>query len=246
MLKLADKLTKEKVDGILSRLLPNEKSARRRMNKLESFIFTRSQEERAWLENYLKANKSGISEEELDKIEKQSFTITIAALLEFESYLEDELYWQNRKCKETPETIESRIMDYQPCRWLARFPQNRGRKTSKNVSGVIYDTIKDDISKKGLPLTCQNLFYETSMIVSWHPELEDHDRVSECRWNAETGDWELVVVKPDGQIIGHPTKTIEDIVKEGIVARTKTVGVSGRKLKPDDAFLGLLVISMPN
>ena len=66
MLNLADKLSKEKVDEILSRLLPNEKSARRRMNRLESFIFTKSQEERAWLENYLLANDTEVSEEELD------------------------------------------------------------------------------------------------------------------------------------------------------------------------------------
>ena len=240
MLKLADKLTQEKVDEILSRLLPNEKSARRRMNKLESFVFTKSQEGRAWLENYLLANDTEISEEEMDKVEKQSFTITIATLLEFEAYLADEAYWHEKKCKKTPENIESRIMDYQPCRWLARFPQNRGRKTSKNVSGVIYDTIGAMLTKKNTPLTARNIFYETGMVISWHPELEDNDRVSESRLSDDGGEWDLVVVKPDGQIIGHPTKTIEDIIKEGIVARTKTVGVSGRKLKADDAFLGLL------
>ena len=241
MLKLADKLTAEKVDSVLVRLLPDEKSAKRRMNKLESFIFTKSQDGRAWLENYLLANDTEATEEELDKAEKQSLAITMAILFEFEAYLKDEKYWHESGCNKTPESIEARIMENQPSRWLARFPQNRNSKRSKKSSGVIYDTVLKRLKEQGKSITAKNLFYETSMIVDWHPELEDEDRVSECKWNDKEQDWELVVVKPDGQIIGNPTKTLDDIIKEGIVARSRTVGTSGRKLKLDDAFLGLLV-----
>lgn len=240
MLKLADKLTFEMVDRILVRLLPDEKSAKRRMNKLESFIFTKSQEGREWLDNYLLSNDTEVSEEELDKAEKQSLTITMATLFEFEAYLKDEKYWHERGSKKTPESIEARIIENQPCRWLARFQQNRNSKRSKKCSGVIYDTVIKRLKEQGKPVDAKNIFDETSMIIAWHPELEDNDRVSECRWNEKEQDWELVVVKSDGQIIGNPTKTLDDIIKEGIVARSRTVGTSGRKLKLDDAFLGLL------
>ena len=240
MLKLADKLTQDKVDEILSRLLPSEKSARRRMNKLESFVFTKSQEGRAWLENYLLANGKNVSEEELDKFEKTAFTITLSVLYEFEAYLKDESYWHLNKRQKTPENVEARIMESQPCRWLARFQQNRGKKVSKNVGGIIYDTILQKIKSEGNDCSSKRIFEETKKVVDWHPELEDNDRVSECRWNEEVEDWDLVVVKPDGRIVGQPTKTIEDIVKEGIIARTRTVGVSGKKLNADDAFLGIL------
>lgn len=241
MLKLADKLTAEKVDSVLVRLLPDEKSAKRRMNKLESFIFTKSQDGRAWLENYLLANDTEVSEEELDKVEKQSLNITMAILFEFEAYLRIEKYWHSTGYNKTAENLEARIMENQPCRWLARFPQNRNSKRSKKSSGVIYDTVVKRLKEQGNSVNAKNLFYETSMIVDWHPELEDEDRVSECRWNEKKQDWELVVVKPDGQIIGNPTKTLDDIIKGGIVERSRTVGTSGRKLKLDDAFLGLLV-----
>ena len=241
MLRLADRLTAEKVDGILARLLPDEKSAKRRMNRLESFIFTRTQEERAWLENYLLSNDTVISEEELDKYETQALTITMATLFEFEAYLKDERYWHEKGCQKTPENIEARIMENQPCRWLARFPQNRNSTRNKKVSGVIYDAMAMRLKEEGKPITAKNLFSEVSMLLAWHPELEDNDRVSECWWNEKSQEWEMVVVKRDGQIIGNPTKTLEDIIKEGIMARSRTVGTSGRKLKLDDAFLGLLV-----
>ena len=106
---------------------------------------------------------------------------------------------------------------------------------------MIGDSVRKMLHDKNEPITAKTLFYETSMVLDWHAEIERNDRVSECRWNKEEDDWELVVVKPDGRIIGNPTKTIEDIVKEGIVARSKAVGVSGRKLILEDAFLGLLV-----
>ena len=66
MLKLADKLTPEKVDAILVRLLPDEKSARRRMNRLEAFIFSRSQEGRDWLARYLRKKRKKLTEEEIE------------------------------------------------------------------------------------------------------------------------------------------------------------------------------------
>lgn len=241
MLKLADKLTAEKVDSILVRLLPDEKSAKRRLNKFESFIYTKAQESRVWLENYLLANDTEASEDELDKAEKQACTITLPLLFEFEAYLKTEAYWHEKNCMKTPETQEARIMDYQPCRWLARFPQNKGRKTSKNVSGVVYDTVQSWLTKLEKPITARNMFYETSMVLLWHPEVEDNDRISECREGEGLGEWELVVVKPNHQIIGHPTRTIEDVAQKSIISRTKTMGISGRKLKIDDAFLGLLI-----
>ena len=240
MLKLADKLTAEKVDSILIRLLPDEKSTKRRMNKLESFICTTSQDSRAWLENYLLSNDTEASEEELDKAEKLSLTITMATLFEFEVYLKSEKYWHDSGSNKTPESIEARIMENQPCRWLACFPQNRNSKCSKKSSGVIYDSVVKRLKEQGKPVTAKNIFEESSMIIAWHPELEDSDRVSECRWDDKEQDWELVVVKPDGQIIGTPIKTLDDIIKEGIVARSRTVGTSGRKLKLDDVFLGVL------
>lgn len=241
MLKLADKLTPEKVDEILSRILPHEKSPRRRMNKLESFIFTKAQEDRLWLENYLLSKNNVLAEGDLNDAEMQTFVISIAMLFEFEVWLKDAEYWKERKCDKMPEVYEERIMDIQPCRWLARFGQNRGRKTSKNVGGCIFDALLGRRVEKGEPLTIKDVTYDVAMIVSWHPELENNDKVSECRWSTELEDWDLVVIKPDGRIIGTPTKTIEDVVKEGIIARSKTVGMSGRKLILNDAFLGLLV-----
>ena len=240
MLKLADGLTEEKVDEILSRLLPSEKSARRRMNKLESFVFTRAQNSRAWVENYLMANHNSPSDDTMEDFEKRAFVISIATLFEFEAHLVDEAYWRNNKVKKSAETVEARIMDFQPCRWIARFPQNRGRKTSRNVSGTIYDSVIENLAKKKGSVIAKDLFSDLTMIIDWHPELENHDRVSECRWNDEAEDWDLVVVKPDGRIIGHPTKTLEDIAKEGILAKSKTEGVSGRKIILQDAFLGIL------
>ena len=244
MLKLADKLTPEKVDAILVRLLPDEKSPRRRMNRLEAFIFSRSQEGRDWLARYLRKKKKKLTEEELDSIDRQAVSrITATLLLEFEMYLTEERYWHERKCEKTVEALEGRIMGYQPGRLLARFPQNRGNKNSKNVSGNIYDAIfankKQKDGVKGI--RAKDLFGEIAMVIDWHPELENYDRVSECRWDEELGDWDLVVIKKDGQVIGKPTKTIENVLKEGIIARSRTVGVvSGRKLVLDDVFLGIL------
>lgn len=244
MLKLADKLTPEKVDAILVRLLPDEKSPRRRMNRLEAFIFSRSQEGRDWLARYLRKKRKKLTEEELDSIDRQAVSrITATLLLEFETYLTEERYWHERKCEKTVEALEGRIMGYQPGRLLARFPQNRGNKNSKNVSGNIYDAIfankKQKDGVKGI--RAKDLFGEIAMVIDWHPELENYDRVSECRWDEELGDWDLVVIKKDGQVIGKPTKTIENVLKEGIIARSRTVGVvSGRKLVLDDVFLGIL------
>lgn len=244
MLKLADKLTPEKVDAILVRLLPDEKSPRRRMNRLEAFIFSRSQEGRDWLARYLRKKRKKLTEEELDAIDRQAVSrITATLLLEFEMYLTEERYWHERKCEKTVEALEGRIMGYQPGRLLARFPQNRGNKNSKNVSGNIYDAIfankKQKDGVKGI--RAKDLFGEIAMVIDWHPELENYDRVSECRWDEELGDWDLVVIKKDGQVIGKPTKTIENVLKEGIIARSRTVGVvSGRKLVLDDVFLGIL------
>ena len=240
MLKLEDKLTQEKVDEILSRLLPHEKSARRRMNKLEAFVFSLAQAERGWTEDNILASGEHPSDEHLDAVEKHFCTLTIASLLEFERYLKDESYWHESKCSKTAETIERRIMENQPCRWLARFPSNKGFKGSRNVSGPIYEAVGESLKAKGTAVTAKTIFEGCSEILVWHPELEDNDRASECRWNEGIGDWDIVVVKPDGRIIGTPSKTMEDIVNEGIVARSRTTGVSGRQLKIDDAFLGLL------
>lgn len=244
MLKLADKLTPEKVDAILVRLLPDEKSPRRRMNRLEAFIFSRSQEGRDWLARYLRKKRKKLTEEELDAIDRQAVSrITATLLLEFEMYLTEERYWHERKCEKTVETLEERIMGYQPGRLLARFPQNRGSKNSKNVSGNIYDAVFADKKQKNgaRGIKAKELLGDIATVIDWHPELENYDRVSECRWSEELGDWEIVVIKKDGQVIGKPTKTIENVLKEGIIARSRTVGVvSGRKLVLEDVFLGIL------
>lgn len=246
MLKLADKLTPEKVDAILVKLLPDEKSARRRMNRLESYIFARSQSGHDWLANYLRANHKPITEEEFDTIDRQSVSrITATLLYEFELYLTEERYWRARKCKKTVETLESRIMKNQPGRLLCRFPQNKGNLHSKNVSGVIYDAVVARRKEQGSPLDAKAIFTEIKTILDWHPEVENFDRVSECRWSDENNEWELVVVKKDGRVIGNPTKTIENILIEGIIARSKTVGTSGRKLNLEDAFLGILEEAPP-
>lgn len=241
MLKIADKLTPEKVDAILVRLLPDEKSPRRRMNRLESFIFTRSQRGHDWLEDYLKFNHIPLSDLEFEEIDRQAVSkITASLIYEYEMALLEERYWHQKKRRISPETIEARIMENHPGRFMARFPQNRGNKRSRNVSGIIYDSIITDHRQKHHEINAKTLFAEIENIIAWHPELEDNDRVTECRWSDELQDWDLVVVKPDGQIIGKPTKTIENILMEGIIAKSRTVGVSGRKLDLADAFLGIL------
>lgn len=235
MLKLSDKLTAEKVDGILAHLLPDEKSAKRRMNRLESFIFARAQEQRAWFENYYLSKGKQVSEEELDKIESQEIAISHAVLFEFEVSL------KINDRHNSPEETEARIMKNMPGRWIARFTQNRISRFSRNVSGAIYDSVMARLKEKSETITSRKLADEVSFILTWHPEVEDGDRVSECRWAEDIGDWDLVVVKRDGQIIGTPTKTLEDVLIEGIVSKSRTVGVSGRTLEISDPFLGILV-----
>ena len=86
MLKYSDGLTSKSVDSILVRLLPEEKSVKRRMNKLESFAFTRSQEWREWIEESGHVN----NEEEVDDGERRLLTITKALVFQFEMHLAEE------------------------------------------------------------------------------------------------------------------------------------------------------------
>lgn len=240
MLKTVSSLSQEQVDSILAKLLPNEKSIRRRTNRLESFVFAKVQEERAWIEKIAIARSSPLSEEELDEFEKKCFCITPAILFEFELYLNEEKYWHENKRKQTPETVEAKIMENHPGRWMARFPVNKEKIQSRNRSGAIYDAIVKKLKENGESRDIKNIDYEMHMLLGWHPEISDGDRVSECRWSTEQDDWELVVYKKDGRVIGHPTKTLSDILKEGIIARSRIVGESGKHLILEDAFLGLL------
>ena len=240
-MKRKEELSKEEVDAILVKLLPDEKNANRRRNKLESFMYTRAQADHAWLEGYLAHKGQSLSEEEWERIDKESVgKVTASVLYEFEVHLMDEAYWKVHKCKPTPENIEARIMENQPGRWLARFPQNRGNKYSRNVSGAIYDAVVEKFRREGKPCDARSVYLEVSLAILWNPWLVDGDRVSECRFDDELGEWELVVVKPGGEVIGNPTKTIEEIAKESVLARSRKTGKSGRPLKLDDAFLGIL------
>lgn len=243
MLRLADRLTADKVDAILARFLPEEKSARRRINKLESFIFTESQEYYNWLQTFLSSNKIPSYEEVMEKVEAAPLQITIESLLRFEIYIREEKAQRGARTQNTPAITEKMKMMSQPCRWEAKHNSNRNIKESKKSSGVIYESVLAKLMGESCPLTAKDIFNTITGILEWHPEIENDDKVTECRWNKDNEEWELVVVKPDGRVVGNPSKTIEDVLKEEITGRSRTTGVSGRKLNLNDAFLGILMDS---
>lgn len=149
-----------------------------------------------------------------------------------------ERYWKEMHFDETPEHLERRIMEQQPGRWLARFPQNKPLRESRNSCGVVFDAVFSRLQGQSKNVSLREVICEVQEILAWHPEFEANDRVSECRWSEEQGDWEIVVIKPDGQIIGNSTKTLEDLIRDRIIARSRTTGAHGGKLILGDPFLG--------
>lgn len=238
-LKLIDGLKEQEVYAVLRDLLSDEKSDRRRITRLETFVCERAAKDRDWVFKYAESKGHEMSDEELDSYERKSYCISPALLFQFAQHLESEKYWEKKA--HTIEKQELRMLEAWPGRFEARYPQNRTKRTSRQSMGVLHDYLASKLGFEEGKILSRDFYGEIGFILSWHPEYEDGDRILEVKGFDEVPEsLDMVIAKPNGEIWGEPTKTFEQIAEESVIARSRKTGVSGRELALDDPFLGIL------
>lgn len=238
-LKLIDGLKEQEVYAVLRDLLPDEKSDKRRITRLETFVCERAANDRDWVTQFSASHGSEMSEAELDDYEKRAYCISPALLYQFEIYLRGEQYWAKRA--KTIENQERRILESNPGRFDPKYPQNESSRFSRMRMGVLHDAFAEFKGYNEGKSPSREFYNALGEFLAWHPEFEDGDRILEVKnIDAPLESVELVIRKANGDIWGEPSKTFEQIAEESIVARSRTEGVSGRKLDLSDPFLGLL------
>jgi hypothetical protein len=238
-LKLIDGLKEQEVYAVLRDILPNEKSDKRRITRLETFVCERAAKDRDWVTLFAASQRSEMSDADLDIYEKKAYCISPALLFQFEIYLKNEHRWAQRV--KTPENQELFLLEAYPGRFDPKYPQNESSRFCRMRMSVLHDALS---ALKGFDqgkCPAREFYSALGEILAWHPEFEDGDRILEVKKLGDNmEDIELVMRKANGEIWGQPTKTFEQIAEESIIARSRTKGISGRILDLSDPFLGLL------
>lgn len=238
-LKLIDGLKEQEVYAVLRDLLPDEKSDKRRITRLETFVCERAAKDRDWVTLFAASQGSEMSETELDDYEKRAYCISPALLFQFEIHMRGEQYWAKRS--KTAENQERRLMEAYPGRFDPKYPQNEASRFSRMRMGVLNEAFAELRGFEEGKSPSRDFYPALGELLAWHPEYEDGDRIMEVKnIGAETEAVDLVIRKANGDIWGEPSKTFEQIAEESIIARSRTKGVSGRVLDLSDPFLGLL------
>jgi len=238
-LKLIDGLKEQEVYAVLRDLLPDEKSDKRRIARLETFVCQRASKDRDWVTQYALSHGASMSDEELEAYERREYCISPALLYQYGIHVRNERYWS--KHEKTPESQEMREMEAFPGRFDAKYPQNRNFRMCRTAMEPLMSYISDRMGLAEGKCSYAEVITALAYIVQWHPEFEDGDRIIEVKsydGNPETID--MVIQKANGEIWGEPTKTFEQIAEESVIARSRKTGVSGRPLDLSDPFLGLL------